>query len=369
MTSPGSPGQILLAHGSGGRLSHELIDRLFIERFRNPVLSKLDDAAVLEAFGLQQPPDDGRGSVTGMPGLKLAFTTDSYVVSPIFFPGGDIGKLAVCGTVNDLAMSGATPLYLSAGFILEEGLELEVLERVVTSMAATAEVAGVSIVTGDTKVVDRGKADRVFINTAGVGVMPSGMRISADRVRPGDTVIISGTIGDHGMTIMGQREGLRFESPLVSDCAPLQGLVAAMQDAASGMPGARQDEPAALLHCLRDPTRGGLATTLCEVAERAGVGIGIDEDTIPIRSEVRAACELLGLDPLYVANEGKLVAFVAPEAANVDLAAMRAHEYGGDAVVVGCVTEAHAGRVIMHTPLGSRRVVDMLVGEQLPRIC
>jgi len=362
-------GRVLLAHGSGGRLSHELVERLFVEHFRNPVLSRLDDAAVLEAASLRRPFLSTPNVDISMSDLKLAFTTDSYVVSPLFFPGGDIGKLAVCGTVNDLAMSGATPLYLSAGFILEEGLELDELERVVVSMAATAKAASVLIVTGDTKVVDHGKADRVFINTAGVGVMPSTMHLGADLVRPGDVVIVSGTIGDHGMTIVSQREGLRFDSPLVSDCAPLHGLVAAMQAAARRHPGSRQDEQAAALRCLRDPTRGGLGTTLCEVAEKAEVGIRIDEGTIPVRSEVRAACELLGLDPLYVANEGKLVAFVAPEAAEAILAAMRDHEYGKNAVVIGRVTEEHARRVVLHTSLGARRIVDMLVGEQLPRIC
>ena len=369
MTDSIASERILLAHGSGGRLSHELVERLFVAHFRNPVLSRLDDSAVLEAASLRWL-DLSAPSVDGTsPDLKLAFTTDSYVVSPLFFPGGDIGKLAVCGTVNDLAMSGATPLYLSAGFILEEGLELDRLEQVVISMAATAKAAGVSIVTGDTKVVDHGKADGVFINTAGLGVMPSTTQISADRVRPGDSVIISGTIGDHGMTIMSQREGLRFDSPLVSDCAPLHGLVAAMQRAIGRLPKEGSGDLAGAIHCLRDPTRGGLATTLCEVAERAGVGIQIDEGAVPVRNEVRAACELLGLDPLYVANEGKLVAFVAPDAADTILAAMRDHKYGKNAVVVGRVTEKHVRRVVLRTSLGARRILDMLVGEQLPRIC
>ena len=291
-------------------------------------------------------------------GDRLAFTTDSYVVSPLFFPGGDIGKLAVCGTINDLAMSGATPLYLSAGFILEEGLPLADLERVVASMAATAQAAGVQIVAGDTKVVDRGKADKLFINTAGIGLVPAGVELGGDRARPGDVIILSGTIGDHGMTIMSQREGLRFTSPLESDCAPLHGLVAAMLEVA----------PQAI-HCLRDPTRGGLTTTLNEVAGKSGVGIEIEEHAIPVRDAVRAACELLGLDPLYVANEGKLVAFVAPEAADVLLARMRAHEHGREAAIIGRVTAEHAGRVVLRTALGARRILDMLVGEQLPRIC
>jgi hydrogenase expression/formation protein HypE len=349
--------KILLAHGSGGQMSHELVERLFLRHFDNPILARLDDAAVFDA------PD-------AKP--QLAFTTDSYVVSPIFFPGGDIGKLAVCGTVNDLAMSGATPLYLSAGFILEEGLPLADLERVVTSMATTARTAGVQIVTGDTKVVDRGKADRLFINTAGVGVVPPCVEVGGDRVRPGDVVILSGTLGDHGITIMSQREGLRFDSPLESDCAPLHGLVAAMLGAVSPAGGGNPPYPAeevGAIRCLRDPTRGGLATTLNEVAGRSGVGIEIEEHAIPVEDAVRAACELLGLDPLYVANEGKLVAFVAPEAADRVLAAMRTHEYGRRAAVIGRATAEHTGRVVLRTPLGTRRIVDLLVGEQLPRIC
>jgi hydrogenase expression/formation protein HypE len=340
--------KILLAHGSGGQLSHELVERLFLRYLNNPVLARLDDAAVLEVCDLRFAICD----------LRLAFTTDSYVVDPIFFPGGDIGKLAVCGTVNDLAMSGAVPLYLSAGFILEEGLPLADLERVVASMAATARAAGVQIVAGDTKVVERGKADGLFINTAGIGIVPAGVEVSSVRVRPGDTVILSGPVGDHGMTIMSQREGLRFEAPLVSDCAPLHGLVAAMLEVA----------PQAI-HCLRDPTRGGLATVLNEVADKSGVGIEIEERAIPVRVAVRAACELLGLDPLYVANEGKLVAFVTPAAAAGVLAASVAHEYGREAALIGQVTAEHAGRVVLRTALGTRRILDMLAGEQLPRIC
>lgn len=360
--------KILLAHGSGGQMSHELVERLFLRYFANPILAQLDDAAVVEVSGspnlrpetLRAEPQDETSN------LKLAFTTDSYVVSPIFFPGGDIGKLAVCGTVNDLAMGGATPLYLSAGFILEEGLLLADLERVVASMAATARAAGVQVVTGDTKVVDHGKADRLFINTAGVGVVPAGVELGGGRVRPGDVVILSGTVGDHGMTIMSQREGLRFDSPLVSDCAPLNGLVAAVLDALSSL---EHGSSVRAVHCLRDPTRGGLATTLNEVAGKSGVGIEIEERAVPVRDAVRAACELLGLDPLYVANEGKLVAFVAPEMAGVVRDAMRAHEYGGAAAVIGRATAEHAGRVVLRTLLGARRVLDMLVGEQLPRIC
>jgi len=362
--------KILLAHGSGGQLSHELVERLFLKHFDNPILARLDDAAVLQA-GKWASLQVGDLPTCRLADFRLAFTTDSYVVSPIFFPGGDVGKLAVCGTINDLATSGAVPLYLSAGFIIEEGLELADLEQVVVSMATTAQAAGVQIVTGDTKVVDRGKADRLFINTAGIGVVPIGMELGGDQVRPGDAVILSGTIGDHGMTIMSQREGLRFDSPLVSDCAPLHGLVAAMLDALSPPPqswgGAGGGGRA--IHCLRDPTRGGLATTLNEVASKSGVGIEIEERIIPVRDAVRATCELLGFDPLYVANEGKLVAFVAPIAADVVLAAMRAHEYGQEAAIIGRVTAEHAGRVVLHTTLGTRRIVGMLVGEQLPRIC
>jgi hydrogenase expression/formation protein HypE len=350
-----SSDRILLAHGSGGRLSHALVEQVFLRYFDNPVLLKLEDSAVVDLPGTDRRWSD----------LALAFTTDSYVVSPIFFPGGDIGKLAVCGTVNDLAMSGAAPRYLSAGFILEEGLALADLERVVASMARTADEAGVQIVTGDTKVVDRGKADTLFINTAGVGVVDRRLALGSERVRPGDAVILSGTLGDHGMTIMSQREGLRFDSPLVSDCAPLHGLVAAMVETAC------QDRtPAAeTIRAMRDPTRGGLATTLNEVAGKAGVGIEIDEAAIPVRDAVRAACELLGLDPLYVANEGKLVAFVASSMAEAVVAAMRRHAYGREARIIGRATGDHVGRVVLRTPLGTRRIVGMLTGEQLPRIC
>ncbi len=347
---------ILLAHGSGGRLSHELVQRLFLARFENPTLARLEDAAVL-AIGEAAPAR-----------VRLAFTTDSYVVSPIFFPGGDIGKLAICGTVNDLAMSGATPLGLSAGFILEEGLAMSDLERVADSMAATARVAGVAVVTGDTKVVDRGKADRLFINTAGIGIVPPGLALGAEYVRPGDVVLVSGTLGDHGITIMSQREGLRFDTPLMSDCAPLNGLVAALIAALTATETAAPGTPEAL-RLMRDPTRGGLATVLNEVAETGRVGIEIEESQLPIRDAVRAACELLGLDPLYVANEGKLVAIVAPEVAERALAVLRAHEYGREAAIIGRVTGEHARRVVLRTALGARRVVDMLAGEQLPRIC
>jgi hydrogenase expression/formation protein HypE len=340
---------ILLAHGSGGKLSHDLVESLFLRYFDNPTLLQLEDSAVVSLSDIQAPD----------PVPRLAFSTDSYVVSPLVFPGGDIGKLAVCGTVNDLSMSGARPLWLSAGFILEEGFPLAELEQIVASMAATAARAGVQIVTGDTKVVDRGSADRLFINTAGVGLVPPGVTIAGDQARPGDLILLNGTIGDHGMTIMTQREGLQFDSPLESDCAPLNGLVASLL--ASLPPGS--------LHSLRDPTRGGLATALNELAARSEVGIEIEEAALPVRAAVRGACELLGLDPLYVANEGKLVAIVAPEAADAALSTLRVHEFGQKACIIGRVTESHPGRVALRTALGARRVVDMLVGEQLPRIC
>jgi hydrogenase expression/formation protein HypE len=362
---------ILLAHGSGGRLSHDLVEQLFVRYFDNPTLLQLDDSAVVPIPELQSPfhgSSEQPGFQFPASPVRLAFSTDSYVVSPLFFPGGDIGKLAVCGTVNDLSMSGARPLWLSAGFIIEEGLPLAELERLVASMAATAELAGVQIVTGDTKVVDRGSADKLFINTAGVGLVPRSVEIAGDRARPGDVVLLSGTIGDHGMTIMTQREGLQFDSPLESDCAPLNRLVADLLAAVSSPVGEGTGEGGAL-RCLRDPTRGGLATALNELAARSGVGIEIEETAVPVREAVRGACELLGLDPLYVANEGKLVAIVAPEVADAALTALRAHEYGREAAVIGRVTDAHRGRVVQRTALGAHRVVDMLVGEQLPRIC
>ena len=334
--------RILMAHGSGGQLGHDLVEQVFLKHFYNPTLANLDDAAVLPF---------------AMPNSRFALTTDSYVIHPLFFPGGDIGKLAVCGTVNDLAMRGARPLYLTAGFILEEGLLLEDLERIVASMAATARAVGVQIVAGDTKVVDQGNADGLFINTAGLGLVPEGVNVSGAGARPGDAVIVSGTMGDHGMAIMSQREGLAFSSSLVSDCAPLNGLVAALLQAS----------PA--IHCLRDPTRGGLATTLNELARRSGTGIEIEDSRIPVREAVRGMCELLGLDPLYVANEGKLVAVVAEEGVKKVLAAMHTHEYGAEAAVIGRVVADHPGRVVLRTSLGARRIVDKLVGAQLPRIC
>jgi hydrogenase expression/formation protein HypE len=330
---------ILLAHGSGSRLSHELIEKYLLPPLANPLLAKLDDSAVFDLSG------------------RLAFTTDSYVVSPIFFPGGDIGKLAVCGTINDLSMSGAMPLYLSLSLIIEEGLTLSELKKVVSSIKAAAEEAGVKIVTGDTKVVNRGSADKLFINTSGIGIIPKGIDISGSNAKVGDKIILSGTIGDHGIAVVSQREGLKFSVLIKSDCAPLNKLVSQMLEASSK------------INCLRDPTRGGLATTLNEFAKQSGVGITIEEEKIPVREGVRAACELLGFDPLYVANEGKLVAVVAPQDADKILAKMERNAYGADAAIIGEVTDEHKGKVIMKTRLGASRIVDMLSGELLPRIC
>jgi len=336
--------QIVLGHGSGGKLSAELIEKVFVSRFRNSTLEKMDDQAVLEIAG-----------------AHLAFTTDSFVVTPIFFPGGDIGTLAVNGTVNDLAMGGAKPLYLAAAFILEEGLPATELERVVDSMAQAAQHAGVQFVTGDTKVVNRGKGDKVFITTTGIGIVDRGTQLSADRARPSDKILLSGYIGDHGITILSQREGLEFQSELQSDCAPLNGLVSAMLDAAPGRVEA--------FRVMRDPTRGGVATVLNEIAARSRVGMILRESAIPVRDSVRGACEMLGLDPLYVANEGKLVAIVAPEIADAVLAAMKGHPLGAGSCVIGEVLEQPAGMVLMKTSVGGTRIVDVLFGEQLPRIC
>src|SRR3984885_15100402 len=337
--------QIVLGHGSGGKLTADLIDRIFLPAFRNPVLDKLDDQAVVTVGG-----------------TRLAFTTDSFVVTPIFFPGGDIGRLAVHGTVNDLAMSGARPLYLSAAFILEEGLPVDDLRRVVESMRAAAAEAGVQFVTGDTKVVNRGKGDQIFITTTGIGTIDDAVNISADRAIPGDKIILSGYIGDPGMAIMSQREGLEFEGAIESDCASLNGLVAAML--ATPSPSGTD-----FLHCLRDPTRGGAATTLNEIAKRSGVGMLLREQSIPVRDSVKGACEVLGLDPLYVANEGKLLAIVAPEMAQAVLGQMQQHELGRDAAIIGEVVAEHPGMVLMKTQIGGTRVLDVMFGEQLPRIC
>jgi hydrogenase expression/formation protein HypE len=331
--------RILMAHGSGGRLAHELVAEEFVKALANPLLTRLDDAAVFDLGG------------------RLSFTTDSYVVSPLFFPGGDIGKLAVCGTVNDLAMTGAKPLYLSLSFIIEEGLARSELARIVASVRKAAREAEVEIVTGDTKVVSRGSADGLFINTAGIGILDKGVSISGSNAKPGDRVILSGPIGNHGIAVLSQREGLSFTTRIESDCAPLGKMVA-------GMLAVSQN-----IHCLRDPTRGGLATTLNELALQSKVGIAIEEDRVPVRESVLAAGEMLGLDFLYIANEGKLVAIVPPEDADGILEAVRASKYGREAAVIGEVTAGHPGRVVMKTSLGTSRIIDMLVGDPLPRIC
>jgi hydrogenase expression/formation protein HypE len=343
--------QIVLGHGSGGKLTAELIEKIFLPAFANPVLDRLDDQAVVEING-----------------SRLAFTTDSFVVTPLFFPGGDIGRLAINGTVNDLAMSGARPLYLSAAFILEEGLATEDLRRIVESMSSAAQDAGVQLVTGDTKVVNRGKGDKVFITTTGIGVIDKPVHISAKRAQAGDQIIVSGYIGDHGMAIMSQRENLEFEGAIESDCAPLHGLVAAMLGASQSSDGNSMNQSGAI-HCLRDPTRGGIATTLNEIATRSGVGMKLVEQAIPVRETVKGACEILGLDPLYVANEGKLVAIVAREAASTVLQRMREHPLGTEAAIIGEVVAEHRGMVLMKTEIGGTRVLDVMFGEQLPRIC
>jgi hydrogenase expression/formation protein HypE len=332
--------QIVLGHGSGGKLTAELIQKIFLPAFYNDTLARLDDQAVLDFNG-----------------SRIAFTTDAFVVTPIFFPGGDIGRLAIHGTVNDLAMSGAKPLYIAAAFILEEGLSTEELRRVVDSMRNAAHEAGVQLVTGDTKVVNRGKGDKIFITTTGLGIIDRPLKLSAQRARPGDAVILSGTIGDHGMAIMSQRENLAFEGVIESDTAPLHSLVSAMLDAGEN------------IHCLRDPTRGGVATTLNEIAASSKVGMEIDEKQIPVREAVQGACEILGLDPLYVANEGKLLAVAPAHIADAIVSRMRAHPLGRDARVIGAVVEDHPGMVLMKTGIGGTRVVDVLFGEQLPRIC
>jgi hydrogenase expression/formation protein HypE len=331
---------IVMGHGGGGKLSADLVEHIFRPLFSNPALDVLGDQAIV-AIG----------------GLRLAISTDSFTISPLFFPGGDIGSLAIHGTVNDVAMSGAMPLYISAGYILEEGLPIDTLGQVAASMAAAARSVGVQVVTGDTKVVDRGHGDGVYINTTGIGIVPDGVSIAPHNCRPGDVVIVSGNIGEHGIAILSVREGLAFETGLRSDSQPLHDLVAAML-------GVTRD-----IHAMRDPTRGGLAASLNEFARASGVGIQIDEQAVPVPPAVNAACELLGLDPFYVANEGKLVAVVPPETAGPLLDAMRAHPRGQDAAIIGRVTGDHPGVVTARTGIGGSRVIDTLVGEQLPRIC
>jgi hydrogenase expression/formation protein HypE len=333
-------GAISLDHGSGGRASHELVRSVFLPQFKNVLLDSLEDSTVFEI---------GRH--------KLAFSTDSYTVDPIFFPGGDIGCLAVHGTVNDVAMRGAQPLYLSVGFIIEEGFPMADLERILKSMKEAAEAAGVQIIAGDTKVVNRGAVDKIFINTTGVGVVKNDADIAGKNAQVGDVVMASGTMGDHGVTILSMREGLSFEAPIESDSASLNELVSEMMAVSNG------------IHAMRDPTRGGLATTLNEIALQSNVGIELVEDQIPLREGVEGACELLGLDPLYLANEGKLVAFVAPEDADKVLNCMKAHPYGSEAAIIGRAVSENRGRVFMKTAIGGTRILDMLAGEQLPRIC
>ena len=330
----------MLAHGSGGAMSRELVERRLLARLSNATLARLDDAAVLPWHG------------------RLAFTTDSYVVSPIIFPGGDIGRLAVCGTVNDLAMMGAQPVALSLALIIEEGLAFSTLDTITRSVQTACAEAGVDIVTGDTKVVNRGKADRLFITTSGIGVVPDGLDVSGHRAQTGDRILVSGTFAEHGIAILSAREGLSFSTTTSSDCAPLNGLVRAMVDACA-------DD----LHCMRDPTRGGVASTLNELASQSGAAFIIEEDALPVRPEVRSACEMLGLDPLYVANEGKLVAIVAPSCASRLLEVMHDHPLGRDAADIGEVVDGKPGRVMMRTHLGPTRLIQMLAGELLPRIC
>lgn len=339
--------RILLGHGSGGMLTGELIQKVFIPAFDNNVLSRMEDQATVRVGA------DGNT----LQGQCIAFTTDSFVVRPLFFPGGDIGTLAVHGTVNDLAVGGAKPLFLSAAFILEEGLPIEDLKRIVASMKQACDESGVALVTGDTKVVDRGKGDQIFITTSGIGVVPEGRNLSIRSARPGDKVLVSGTIGDHGIAIMSLREGIEFETVLQSDSASLAGLTETMLESCPS------------IRCMRDPTRGGVSSALNELADASEVGVRLIESTLPLKPEVKAACEMLGLDPLYVANEGKLIAVVPPEVAQKLLEAMRSHPLGRDACIIGDIVADHPGMVVMKSLVGGERVVTMLAGEQLPRIC
>jgi len=332
--------RISLSHGSGGKLSFNLIKKLFLSNFNNPYLERLDDGAVLN-----------------IEGLKLAYTTDSYTVDPLFFEGGNIGELAVYGTVNDLAMCGATPMYLSCSFIIEEGFSLSLLEKIVLSMREASVIARVDIVTGDTKVVNRGAADKIFINTSGVGIVKEGVNISGSNAKVGDVVMINGPIGNHGIAVLSEREGLKFKTEIKSDTTPLSSLVADMLEVSKD------------IHVLRDPTRGGLSTTLNEIALSSKVDVEINEGDIPIQEEVRAACEILGYDPLYLANEGKLVAFIPSEIAPNMLKKMRKNKYGKESKIIGRVAKKSEGKVYLNTTIGGKRIVDMLTGEQLPRIC
>jgi hydrogenase expression/formation protein HypE len=331
---------VLLGHGSGGKLSAELMRDVFLPAFENPVLGRLNDQAVVPV---------GES--------KIAMSTDSFVIKPLFFRGGDIGSLAVHGTVNDLAVGGARPLFLSAAFLIEEGFPIDSLRRVVASMRRAADASGVTIITGDTKVVERGKGDGLFINTTGIGIVPKGVELSADRARPGDVILLSGSIGEHGIAILAQREGLEFESEIESDSAPLNGLCAEILVASKA------------IRCMRDLTRGGLSSALNEIGIQSHVGIELSETAIPVREEVQGACEMLGLDPLYVANEGKLIAIVAPDVAEDVLHAMRNHPQGSQAAIIGQVTDLFPGLVTIKTPFGTARIVDLLAGDQLPRIC
>jgi hydrogenase expression/formation protein HypE len=331
---------ILLDHGSGGKIAHNLINEIMLPIFDNDILSPLNDGAVFE-----------------IKGHRLAFSTDTFVVDPIFFPGGNIGKLAINGTVNDVAMCGAEPLYLSAGLIIEEGFPMADLEKILKDMGKAAGKAGVKVVTGDTKVVPKGVVDKIFINTSGVGRIPKDVDISSHRALPGDKIIISGSIADHGMTILTQREGLKFDSPIKSDTAPLNHMVARMLEVCKD------------IHVLRDPTRGGVGTALNEIAGKSGIGIKIYEEKIPLKDETAGICELLGFDPMYVANEGKLLAFVDPVHAAEVLAAVQKDEFGQEACIIGETVSDYHGKVIMQTRIGGTRIVDMLTGDQLPRIC
>ncbi|TNF48527.1 hydrogenase expression/formation protein HypE [bacterium] len=333
--------RILLSHGSGGKKSQELTERVFLRHFDDPALLMLNDQAVLDRL-------DGR----------VALSTDTYTVDPVFFPGGDIGSLAVHGTVNDVAMSGAEPVALSAGFILEEGLPIEDLDRIAGSMAQAAKDAGIRIVTADTKVVSRGAADRIFINTTGIGVLRDGLEIGGQCALPGDSILLSGTIGDHGIAIASSREGIRFQTPVQSDSASLNGIVTSLLDNVGDG-----------VHVMRDPTRGGLATVLCEIANQSGVGIEIREEAIPIKEAVKGACELLGYDPLYLANEGKMVAVVSRDMSQRALDILRSHPLGRDSEIIGEVSSEHSGKVVLQTLMGGRRLVDRLTGDMLPRIC